>query len=81
MRVRVLAFASAGDARGAAERELELPPGARVGDLRRALLDRFPAIAPLLPRLAIAVEGEVAGDDAALAEAAEVALLPPVSGG
>jgi molybdopterin converting factor small subunit len=81
MRVRLLAFASASDALGAAERDLELAPGDRVGDLKRVLLARFPALAPLLPRLAIAVDGEVAGDDRVLAGDAEVALLPPVSGG
>jgi molybdopterin converting factor small subunit len=81
MRVRLLAFASASDALGSPERELELASGASVGDLRRVLLERFPAIAPLLPRLAIAVAGEVAGDEARLTDSAEVALLPPVSGG
>jgi len=36
----------------------------------------------LLPRLALAVDGELARDPARqLAEGCEVALLPPVSGG
>lgn len=81
MRIRLLAFASASDALGAEERELELPGGARVVDLKRALADLAPALLPLLPRLAIAVDGEIAGDDRPLADGLEVALLPPVSGG
>ncbi len=81
MRVRLLAFASAIDAIGGSEGSLELPPQARVADLREALGERFAAILPLLPRLAIAVEGEIAPDDRRIEDGAEIALLPPVSGG
>jgi len=81
MRVRLLAFASASDALGAGELELELPEPARVADLRAWLDARYPALAPLWPRLAVAVDGSIAGADDPLADGAEVALLPPVSGG
>lgn len=81
MRLRILAFASASDALGAAESELEMPPGARLGDLRRELLARHPALAALLPRLAVAVDGEIVAGDPELTPGAEIALLPPVSGG
>ncbi len=81
MRVRVLAFASAGDALGAGELEVELPAGARVADLRAWLDGRYPLLAPLWPRLAVAVDGVVVDGGAILPEGAEVALLPPVSGG
>jgi molybdopterin synthase catalytic subunit len=81
MRIRLLAFASASDALGAPELEIELAPGTRVGDLRRELGARFPALSPLLARLAVAIDGQIAGDTQALADGAEVALLPPVSGG
>ena len=81
MRLRILAFASASDALGAAESFFELAPGSSVDDLKRALLARHPALAALLPRLAVAVDGEFAGGDRELSEGAEVALLPPVSGG
>jgi MoaE-MoaD fusion protein len=81
MKIRLLAFASAGDALGAGEREIELPAGSRIADLR-ALLDRsHPALGPLWPRLAIAIDGQIAGPEAEILEGAEVALLPPVSGG
>jgi molybdopterin synthase catalytic subunit len=81
MRVRLLAFASASDAIGAAEMDLDLPEGARVSDLRAWLDPRYPALASLWPRLAIAVDGAIAKADGLLTEGAEVALLPPVSGG
>jgi molybdopterin synthase catalytic subunit/molybdopterin converting factor small subunit len=81
MRIRLLAFASAGDALGAGELDVDLPDQARVADLRAWLDARYPALAPLWPRLAVAVDGAVARSDHPLAEGAEVALLPPVSGG
>lgn len=81
MRIRLLAFASAGDALGAGEMDLDLPEAARVADLRAWLDARYPSLAPLWPRLAVAVDGAIAKPDHPLAEGAEVALLPPVSGG
>jgi MoaE-MoaD fusion protein len=81
MKIRLLAFASAGDALGATEMELELPKGSRVADLRARLDRDHPALAPLWPRLAVAVDGRIAGPDEPLSNGIEVALLPPVSGG
>lgn len=81
MRIRLLAFASAGDALGATESEIELPAGSRVEDLRARLDREHPALAPLWPRLAVAVDGRIAGPGDSLSEGCEVALLPPVSGG
>jgi molybdopterin synthase catalytic subunit/molybdopterin converting factor small subunit len=81
MKVRILAFASAGDALGATELEMELPDGSRVADLRARLDRDHPALGPLWPRLAVAVDGRIAGRDALLSDGVEVALLPPVSGG
>lgn len=80
--VRVLSFATALDAVGSAETEQELPDGSTVGDLIGRLTALYPALEPLWPRLAVAVDGEVAADrTASLHDGAEVALLPPVSGG
>jgi molybdopterin synthase catalytic subunit len=81
MKVRVLGFATAGDALGRGEVEIELDEGSRVADLRRRLEAAYPALAPIWPRLAVAVDGRLALPDAPLADGAEVALLPPVSGG
>jgi molybdopterin synthase catalytic subunit/molybdopterin converting factor small subunit len=81
MKIRLLAFASAGDALGASELDLEMPDGSRVADLRERLDRDHPRLAPLWPRLAIAVDGRVVSPEAPLIDGAEVALLPPVSGG
>lgn len=81
MKIRLLAFASARDALGAGETDLEMPEGSRVADLRERLDRDHPGLAPLWPRLALAVDGHVAGPDQPLHDGAEVALLPPVSGG
>jgi MoaE-MoaD fusion protein len=81
MRVKVVAFASAAEALGGGERQVELPEGASLATLREALASDHPALVPLWPRLALAVDGRLAAADAALADGAEVALLPPVSGG
>lgn len=81
MKIRLLAFASAGDALGTTETELELPDGSRVADLRERLDRDHPALTPLWPRLAVAVDGRISGPDEPLREGIEVALLPPVSGG
>ncbi|HWM89935.1 MAG TPA: molybdenum cofactor biosynthesis protein MoaE [Thermoanaerobaculia bacterium] len=81
MKIRLLAFASAGDALGTTETELELPDGSRVSDLRARLERDHPALTPLWPRLALAVDGHIAGPDEPLPDGVEVALLPPVSGG
>ena len=78
----MLSFATALDAVGSAETEHDLPDGSTVADLVERLTAAYPGLEPLWPRLAVAVDGEVAGDRAAtLHDGAEVALLPPVSGG
>jgi len=81
VRIRVVAFATAAEALGASESALEVASGARVGDLRAALVARWPALSSRLATLALAVDGELAPDDRDLADGCEVALLPPVSGG
>ncbi len=81
MKIRLLAFASAADALGASEMELELYDGSRVFDLQGRLNRDYPALTPLWPRLAIAVNGQVVTIAEPLRDGVEVALLPPVSGG
>jgi molybdopterin synthase catalytic subunit/molybdopterin synthase sulfur carrier subunit len=81
MTLHVQLFARAKDLAGAEALAVELPDGATVAGLRRRLAEVCPALAPLLPRCAVAVGGEFADDALRLTEAAEVAVLPPVSGG
>ncbi len=79
--MNVLLFARARDLAGTDAIDIELPPGATIADLRRALAGRHPKLAPLLERSAFAVDDEFAGDDVVIRANAVVALLPPVSGG
>jgi molybdopterin converting factor subunit 1 len=81
MTVRVRLFARARDLAGTDVVAVTLPPGATVGDLRRRLAADHPALAGLVSRCAVAVDGEFAPDSLTLPASAEVALLPPVSGG
>jgi molybdopterin synthase catalytic subunit len=81
MNLTVLFFAQARERAGAPSVTLELPEGSRVSDALEALARAHPGLAPLWPHLAVAVNGRIAGPDAALPPGAELALLPPVSGG
>ena len=81
MTVTVRLFARARDLAGADAVSVELPAGATAADLRRQLAADHPALAGLLQRCAIAVADEFADDSLTLPADAEVALLPPVSGG
>lgn len=53
----------------------------RVSCIRQALTQQFPELQPLLPSCRIAVDCEYVGPDASVPSGAEVALIPPVSGG
>jgi molybdopterin converting factor subunit 1 len=79
MKVRL--FARARELAGADTIEVALPAGATVCDLRRRIGEACPALAGLLQRSALAVNDEFAEDALTLPLGAEVALLPPVSGG
>jgi molybdopterin synthase catalytic subunit len=80
MAVVVLYFAGARDAAGTARETLAAAP-ATVGALRRALAEAHPPLAAVLARSRIAVDQDFAADDAPLRDGAEVAVVPPVSGG
>lgn len=81
MRVRVIAFATAADVIGHEPLPFELATGAGTEALGAALCARFPDLARMWPRLAVAVDGAIVRGDSPLREGVEVALLPPVSGG
>lgn len=81
MKVDIRLFARARDLAGRETLSLEVASGATVGELRRVLARVHPELAALLERCALAVNQDFAADSAALPEWAEVAVLPPVSGG
>ncbi len=81
MQVTVHLFARARELAGADTVRVELPDRATAEVLRQRLAADFPQMVELLPHSALAVNGEFAGPSCTLAPTAEIALLPPVSGG
>lgn len=81
IRVTVKLFAVVREAAGAKELALELPEGSSVEDLRRALVQRLPALSRILPSCAVAVNRRYASGDVRLSDGDEAAVVPPVSGG
>ena len=79
--IRVRLFARARDLAGADAVDVDLPAGATVAGLRARLAERVPALRDLLPRAAVAVNEDFADDDTPIPPGAEVAIIPPVSGG
>ena len=81
MHVEVRLFALAKQRVGQAMVALDVPEPATVAALKRSLTEAYPALAPLMPNFLIAVNSEYATDDAPIPPGAEVAAIPPVSGG
>lgn len=72
----------AGMAESAGTRRLDLEwTGGSVADLRRRIAECVPAVADLLARSAVAVGNSYAADADHVPRDADVAIIPPVSGG
>ncbi len=81
MKLAVQLYARARDLAGLDQVELELIEPASIGDVRTALADRIPELAPLTRGLLIAVGTDYADDSLTVAAGDTVACFPPVSGG
>jgi molybdopterin converting factor small subunit len=81
MKLQVKLFAVARQWAGADSVELNVPAGATVADVRQALLARLPQLAQFGPQLRFAVSAEYADDATPIPAAADVACIPPDSGG
>ena len=81
MQITVLFFAQARERAGRSRATLELPDQSRVSDALEAIGREHPGLESLWPHLAVAVDGQLRPADAPLEAGAELALLPPVSGG
>ena len=81
MTVEIRYFAAAREATGIAGEHLQIAPGATVADVRDQLVARHPALGDVLPTLRFALDEAFAGADAAVADGAVLALIPPVGGG
>ena len=80
-KLKVLLFASLRDAAGARLIDLELPAGSTVADLKSRLFAGYPALARWQDTVKVAVNQEYAEDDKVVPAGAEIAQIPPVSGG
>lgn len=78
MSVTVLYFASLRDAAGVASETVALPPS--LATLYEMLRARHEFVLPR-EQLRVAVDGEFSNWDAAVRDGAEIAFIPPVSGG
>ena len=81
MRVNVKLFAVAKERVGKSPIEIELPEGATVRQLRGVIVEQFPPLADVIRHARLAVDNEYASDGAVVDQKAEIAIIPPVSGG
>ena len=79
--MRVLFFAQLKDATGCDAIELALPTPPTAERLWVELLEKFPALAVHKKNVRLARNWEYADEHTVFADADEVALVPPVSGG
>ena len=82
MTVQVEYFAAARELAGCASEELSLPASAlSVTELLSALAARHPQLAPVIARMRLSIDGELAPGHAQVHDGAELCVLPPVAGG
>jgi len=81
MNVSVQLFAVARQLAGRDAVELKLADNATIGDMRRQLQSSCPEIAPIVDRLMFARNSTYVDDATAIQPGAEIACIPPVSGG
>ncbi len=81
MKLRVKLFAVARQRVASEAIEVELSEPASIGNLRGAIAEQFPPLADLLVHVRFAVNSDYASDATIIPVRAEIALIPPVSGG
>ncbi|MCL4201710.1 MAG: MoaD/ThiS family protein [Pirellulaceae bacterium] len=81
MKIQLKLFAAARQAVDRETVQIELPDTATVADLRAAIARQFPALDATARHSLFAVNNQYADDATALPPDAEVACIPPVSGG
>jgi len=82
MKVEVTFYGNLRRVAGGRVRAISLPGvNPNVGDLRSAIAEAIPALAPHLPQASVGMGVELFPDEAPLRTGVEISLLPPVSGG
>lgn len=79
--VRVLFFAIARDLVGSSQIEVDLPDDSTLADLRGILVAKYPALEPTLSRCLFSINEAYATANSLIPANAEIACIPPVSGG
>jgi len=80
MKINILAFGIAKDILEGASKEMDLPGGTTIQNLKYELETTYPGLKKLRSYL-IAVNDEYADDSLMVREQDEIAIIPPVSGG
>jgi len=81
MKVVVKLFAGARELTGQEEISLEMPAGATIGQLRERLAEDHAELGALLSHAWFAINAVYCNNEAPIPETAEIACIPPVSGG
>ena len=81
MIVKLLLFAAAKEISGTQQLEVSVDEPCTVGRLKAALVSECPKIETLVARSAFSVDQAYADDQTEIGVGAEVAMIPPVSGG
>jgi molybdopterin synthase sulfur carrier subunit len=81
VKTTVKLFAAARQLAGQEVVEVSVPSPGRIADLRQALSRQFPSLQPLLKHALFAIDAEYADNETRIPDGAEVACIPPVSGG
>ncbi len=81
MSVKILFFATLRDRAGTKSLEIEIPEGTTVQGLKNQIARDYPNLKQSMQAVLISINREYAFDDAIVADDAEVAMFPPVSGG
>jgi molybdopterin synthase catalytic subunit len=81
MKIRLLFFAVLRDIAGRSEDVLDLPEGARAGDVWQRLRDEHAALRDYIQPPMIAVNESYVSAEEPLRDGDELAFIPPVAGG
>lgn len=81
MKIRVRLFAVAREAAGQDSLELDLPEGATIAFVRSQLGRQIPQLSGLVEQMMFAIDTKYADDATPIPPHADVACIPPVSGG
>jgi len=81
VKVRVRLFAVAKQVAGRESVELDLPEGATIAQLREQLGVQVPPLSGIVAQMMFAIDVQYANDQTRIPPGADVACIPPVSGG